>query len=278
MSSKRNDTGSFGRVSGAGGDTRAAWLQTSAAGPSDLFRRTIDHLVVPYARAVAGEGYHLVADRFAERFGLDDGQREYLQQQLGINDHEALWTQGEYGNAHDWSIHGDPHGEDILNSRGLAGQPDLQAWLRDRRGAFDALYAEPSPAGDSSGIFQQSAAGAPRAGFGFDPKRRLAILLADLRLVWFLVRILVNFMQRAEVWFVHALADDAKTPITPIQQVRELGTLVRLLRYVGATDADIDQVQENVRRWSRGGVWIELAPGRMNLLRIRPPFDAGLLR
>jgi hypothetical protein len=24
-------------------------------------------------------------------------------------------------------------------------------------------------------------------------------------------------------WFVHALADDAKTPITPIQQVRELG-------------------------------------------------------
>jgi hypothetical protein len=42
----------------------------------------------------------------------------------------------------------------------------------------------------------------------------------------FLVRILVNFMQRGEVWFVHALADDAKTPITPIQEVRELGTLV----------------------------------------------------
>jgi hypothetical protein len=32
--------------------------------------------------AVAGEGYHLDAGRFAERFGLDDGQREYLQQQL----------------------------------------------------------------------------------------------------------------------------------------------------------------------------------------------------
>ena len=52
----------------------------------------------------------------------------------------------------------------------------------------------------------------------------------------------------------------------------------RLLRYVGATDADIDQVHENVRRWSRGGVWIELAPGRKNLLKIRAPFDAGLLR
>ena len=54
--------------------------------------------------------------------------------------------------------------------------------------------------------------------------------------------------------------------------------LIRLLRYVGATDTDIDLVHDDIRRWNRGGVPIELAPGRKNLLRIRQPWcdQAGL--
>jgi hypothetical protein len=71
-----------------------------------------------------------------------------------------------------------------------ADHPDLQAWVRDRRDAYDALLekysgedlakleevakelyaepsrAEPSPAGDSSGIFKQAAVGAPRDAAG----------------------------------------------------------------------------------------------------------------
>jgi hypothetical protein len=92
------------------------------------------------------------------------------------------------------------------------------------------------------------------------------------------MRVLVNFMLRKETWFVHAITEDAKTPISPILTIRELDTLIRLLRYIGAGDAEIDHVQEDIRRWSRGGVWIELTPGNQNLLRIRRPWSelAGL--
>jgi hypothetical protein len=58
--------------------------------------------------------------------------------------------------------------------------------------------------------------------------------------------------------------------------VRDQATLIRLLGYVGATDAEIEKVNESIRRWSRGTVEIHLEPGRKNLLRIRPPFNDGL--
>jgi hypothetical protein len=75
------------------------------------------------------------------------------------------------------------------------------------------------------------------------------------------VRVLVNFMLRKDTWFVHAITEDARTLISPILEVREQDTLIRLLRYIGAGDAEIDHVLEDIRRWSRGGVWIELEPG-----------------
>jgi hypothetical protein len=46
-----------------------------------------------------------------------------------------------------------------------------------------------------------------------------------------------------------------------------------LLRYVGATDVNIDQLNTKITSWSRGGVWINLTPGRRNLLRIRQPWS-----
>lgn len=48
------------------------------------------------------------------------------------------------------------------------------------------------------------------------------------------VRVLVNYMLRKETWFVHALADDANTPISPILPVQDQVTLIRLLHYIGA--------------------------------------------
>jgi hypothetical protein len=73
------------------------------------------------------------------------------------------------------------------------------------------------------------------------------------------VRVLINYMLRKETWFVHAIAADAAIPISPILEFREQDTMIRLLRYIGVSDAAIDHVQEDIRRWSRGGVWIELA-------------------
>ena len=54
----------------------------SGAGRPDLFRRAVDHLIVPYAKAVGAEGYRFSPDRFAERFGLTDEERELLREKL----------------------------------------------------------------------------------------------------------------------------------------------------------------------------------------------------
>jgi hypothetical protein len=39
-----------------------------------------------------------------------------------------------------------------------------------------------------------------------------------------------------------------------------------------------EEVNANIARWSRGSIWIELAPGQKNLLRVRRPWSdqAGL--
>ena len=74
--SNQNDTESISSLAGN------IQLQASAAGPSDLFRRSIDNILAPYAKAVAAEGYRFSADRFAERFGLSDPEREYIRTAL----------------------------------------------------------------------------------------------------------------------------------------------------------------------------------------------------
>ena len=66
------------------------------------------------------------------------------------------------------------------------------------------------------------------------------------------MRILVNFQHR-DSWFVHAISEDTRTPISPILHVRDQATLIRLLRYVGATEENIEQVQEDIRRWTAAG-------------------------
>jgi hypothetical protein len=90
------------------------------------------------------------------------------------------------------------------------------------------------------------------------------------------MRILVNFQLR-RAWSVHCIAEDCKTSISPFIQVASQETLIRLLRYVGAGDAEIEEAETDIRRWSRGGIHITLAPGRKNLLKIRAPWNADLL-
>ena len=56
--------------------------QAGTAGSPSVFGRLVDHVLVPYAKAIAAEGYRFSPDRFAERFGLTDEQREQLRTKL----------------------------------------------------------------------------------------------------------------------------------------------------------------------------------------------------
>lgn len=78
----------------AEGAGRQAWVQEGGTGSSSLFGRTIDHLVVPYAKAVGAEGYRFAPDLFADRFGLSPQQREYLRAALRPKSGKALSTAG----------------------------------------------------------------------------------------------------------------------------------------------------------------------------------------
>jgi len=68
--------------SGDGSGSRQVWMEDGSTGPSSLFRRTVDNLLVPYAKAVGAEGYRFSPDLFAKRFGLSEQQREYIRAAL----------------------------------------------------------------------------------------------------------------------------------------------------------------------------------------------------
>lgn len=55
-----------------------SWSDTASGRPSVAFRRAVDHLLVPYAKATAAEGYRFSPERFAERFGHSEEQVKYI--------------------------------------------------------------------------------------------------------------------------------------------------------------------------------------------------------
>ena len=71
---------------------RQVWYSEGASGSSSLFGRAVDHLLVPYAKAVGAEGYRFSPDLFADRFGLSPQQREYLRAALRPKDGKKLST------------------------------------------------------------------------------------------------------------------------------------------------------------------------------------------
>jgi hypothetical protein len=81
------------------------------------------------------------------------------------------------------------------------------------------------------------------------------------------VRILVNFMQR-NGWSVHCLAEDAKTVLSPWTDVASESTMLRLFRACGATDEAMAEVERDISRWGRGGVWLDVDDRGKKLLRI----------
>ena len=53
-------------------------LLSGSEGSPDIFRGIVNHVLAPYAKSVAGEGYRLSPDRLAEAYGLSDEQREHV--------------------------------------------------------------------------------------------------------------------------------------------------------------------------------------------------------
>ena len=83
-------------------------MEESGTGPSDLFRRSIDNILAPYAKAVAAEGYRFSTDRFAERFGLAGLER------------------GSFKDVFSVSITKEDYGYDTNNESGVAGRTSLE--------------------------------------------------------------------------------------------------------------------------------------------------------
>ena len=75
---------------------------------------------------------------------------------LGIEKINHGFAESEYGDVHDWGA--ERSGESILQSH-FAGSPDLQAWLRGRRAAFEALLKQYDEAGIGSTLDALASAG-----------------------------------------------------------------------------------------------------------------------
>jgi hypothetical protein len=71
--------GIFGAHEGEAGESG---LQPGSSRPSDLFGRVVTHLVAPYAKAVASEGYRLSPERLRDTYGLSDEEHEQVRKAL----------------------------------------------------------------------------------------------------------------------------------------------------------------------------------------------------
>jgi hypothetical protein len=69
----------FGSNEGDGGE---GGLRGSAARSPDLFGRIVDHVLAPYAKAIASEGYRLSPERLAETYGLTPEETDKVRSAL----------------------------------------------------------------------------------------------------------------------------------------------------------------------------------------------------
>jgi hypothetical protein len=79
-------------------------------------------------------------------------------------------------------------------------------------------------------------------------------------------QIIVCFTRSGEI--AHALHLDCKTVLGPWVKFTSAETLEKALRYLGATDEQIDEHRTTMKQTGQGSSHIRLLPNRKNLLRI----------
>ena len=82
------------------------------------------------------------------------------------------------------------------------------------------------------------------------------------------MRLIVNFQHRKS-WSIHTMAEDCRTPLGPCRDVASEQTLMRLFAYLGATPAALEEAAGDLRRWSRGGIHIDVPEGRLHSMGVR---------
>lgn len=65
-----------------GGHSGGEGVQEGTGRSPDLFGRVVDHVLAPFAKAVAGEGYRLSPERLQEAYGLTDDETDKVRQSL----------------------------------------------------------------------------------------------------------------------------------------------------------------------------------------------------
>jgi hypothetical protein len=73
-------------------------------------------------------------------------------------------------------------------------------------------------------------------------------------------------------WFSQVLAEDLATSISAKQKFASFDTMIRAVRYVGASEEALHQLveEDGLDEKGRGAIWIDLVPGRRNLLLVYP--------
>jgi hypothetical protein len=97
--------------------------------------------------------------------------------------------------------------------------------------------------------------------------RRISV--GELRAVHEIVLCLGPSPRQAGALSVMALHTDCKTALSPYRDVGSDETLVRLIRYLGATDEQIADYEDQRRRWGQGSLHVTLlGANRKNLLKL----------
>jgi hypothetical protein len=82
------------------------------------------------------------------------------------------------------------------------------------------------------------------------------------------VRVIVNF-QHCKGWNIHTMAEDCRTRLGPYRDVASEQTLMRLFAFLGATPEALEEAARDIKRWSRGGIHIDVPEDRLHLLGVR---------
>jgi hypothetical protein len=67
-------------------------------------------------------------------------------------------------------------------------------------------------------------------------------------------------------WSFHLLSEDCKTPLT---RWRRIESEEALLGMIAKMRGDVAGAKADIRRWSRGGVRVELSPAQCEFFRIQ---------